>query len=188
MPNLGINVLSAGIGLRYQLQEKNASVNGVAIDTAQRALPKDWRIQVATFGGVHSKMPPYRRKLYPQISFQCGVVKQISQRHILSIGLEGNYSQALKTEVKNRVQKGDLTSEVDFKQAGITIGHELLFDKISIITQIGGYVYQPFKYHFPLYQRYGFRYYATQHLAIHLTLKTHLGVADCNEFGLAYTF
>lgn len=188
MPNLGINVLSAGIGLRYKLHEKNINSSAKQIDTTYDNVKKGWRIQIATFGGVHSKMPPYRQKLYPQVSLQCNAIKQLGKSHIVSIGLEGNYSQSLQEEVQNRLQKGDLTEKVDFKQAGLTIGHALLFGKMSIIMQIGGYLYQPFKYHFPLYQRYGFRYYATQHLAFNLTLKAHLAVADCNEFGLTYTF
>src|SRR5690606_14611622 len=72
----------------------------------------------------------------------------------------------------------NIDPNTDFKRVGLMIGHELIINKVAIETQIGYYVYQPFKNDIVIYDRLGIKYYFTKNIFANLTLKTHLFKAE----------
>ena len=53
----------------------------------------------------------------------------------------------------------NLDPNTDYKRVGIFIGHELFINRVSLEGQIGYYVYQPYKFDIPFYDRIGMKYY-----------------------------
>ena len=64
------------------------------------------------------------------------------------------------------------------------MGHELFINRISLETQIGYYVYKPFKSDAALYDRLGMKYYFSKKLYSELAIKTHGFLAEALEFGI----
>ena len=73
-------------------------------------------------------------------------------------------------------------------QLGIRGGYTLHIDQMQLFLQTGVYVLDTYQKDGLLYSRVGLRYYFTEHMAVNLSLKTHLFRADYAEFGLAYRF
>jgi hypothetical protein len=73
----------------------------------------------------------------------------------------------------------------DFKRVGITLGHELFISRVSMLVQMGVYVYKPYQeVDKRIYQRYGLKYAINSYLFAAVALKTHYGTADFMEWTL----
>jgi hypothetical protein len=72
----------------------------------------------------------------------------------------------------------------DYKRVGIFAGHELYIGKMSIVTQLGYYLYYPFDFEGRMYNRIGLKRYLGDHWFAAVTLKSHGAKAEAVEFGL----
>ena len=103
----------------------------------------------------------------------------------ITVGLDAFFDNSLKQHIRYALND----KETDYRRVGAILGHQLFYRKISLITQLGVYVYRPYKAIYqPIYQRYGLRYDLTRHTAVNFTLKTHGGQAETIEWGLGVVF
>jgi hypothetical protein len=72
----------------------------------------------------------------------------------------------------------------DYKRVGLFAGHELYIGKMSIVTQLGYYLYYPFDFEGRMYNRVGLKRYLGDHWFAAVTLKSHGAKAEAVEFGL----
>ncbi len=75
-------------------------------------------------------------------------------------------------------------ANTDFKRIGIFAGHELFINRMSIVTQLGYYVYYPFDFEGRVYNRIGLKRYFGHHWFGAITLKSHAAKAEAVEFGI----
>lgn len=185
MPNKGINIISANLGFSYLLTDRSRAdfIERPSHDAPPDEDDKKLRYNFSVFAGAREIIPIGGDK-YPFINAVMYVDKKVSKRSALLLGADFFYSWAVKQEVKTaRGLEGD--DRPDFKRAGITVGHELLVSKISLLTQFGVYVYRPFKSSGdPVYQRYGLKYYFNERFFSGVFLRAHYGVAQNVEWGL----
>src|SRR5690606_30062565 len=78
----------------------------------------------------------------------------------------------------------NVSAETDFKRIGIFMGHELMISKLSAEAHFGYYIYSPFKYLGPFYQRIGMKYHFSDDVFSSMSLKTHGAKAEALEFGI----
>jgi hypothetical protein len=78
----------------------------------------------------------------------------------------------------------DIDPDTDFKRAGMFLGYELYISKLSVLAQLGYYVYYPFDFEGQVYNRIGLKYYFGKKLFGAVTLKSHGAKAEAVEFGL----
>ena len=175
-PNKGINIVMASIGVNKKLGEKTVNLSERADSLFQSKL-----IHHIAFSSGYKDAEPIGLGKFPFVTLSWYVGKQLSPTNILNVGLDGFASWSVKEKIKfdDEVEPGD---EPDFKRVGLAVGHELLFGRVSLLTQVGFYVYRPYKSDFPIYQRYGLKYYANDHWFGSIALKSHYGVADNVEF------
>ena len=64
------------------------------------------------------------------------------------------------------------------------MGHELFINRMSLITQVGYYIYYPFDFEGRTYLRIGLKYYFGKKWFGALTLKSHGAKAEAIEFGV----
>jgi hypothetical protein len=64
------------------------------------------------------------------------------------------------------------------------VGHELFLNKVSLITQVGYYVYYPFPYEVRYYERIGLKRYFGDKWYAAVSLKAHAANAETVEFGV----
>jgi len=78
----------------------------------------------------------------------------------------------------------DVSGDEDWKRVGIFVGHELFINKMSVVTQLGYYVYYPYDFEGRFYNRVGLKRYFGDKIFGVITLKSHGAKAEAVEFGI----
>lgn len=176
-PNKGVNILTANVGCAYRITRDIP----VYYKLDENYHWKEHLTYNVNFNYAVKEIPPIGGPEYPVYDLSFYVNKQISRTNILNIGIDGFNNTALKEEMK---QENIDPKSVDNKRIGINIGHELKINRISILTQFGGYIYRPYKTDKPVYQRIALNFYLTKHTFIHYGFITHFAKADHYEWGM----
>jgi hypothetical protein len=80
-----------------------------------------------------------------------------------------------------------LSGDEDWKRVGIFFGHELRFNRVAFVSQIGYYVYWPYEFENRIYNRLGLkRYFFDDKFFASITVKAHWAKAEGAEFGIGY--
>ncbi|MDC6350000.1 acyloxyacyl hydrolase [Zeaxanthinibacter sp. PT1] len=123
---------------------------------------------------------------FPFYIFTASAEKRLGRFSAVHLGTDLFFSNFLKKLIRfQSVSFPELAvdPDTDYKRVGIFAGHELYINRMSIITQLGYYVYYPFDFEGRVYNRvglkryFGDRYYAT------LSLKSHAAKAEAVELG-----
>ncbi|MFA0962856.1 acyloxyacyl hydrolase [Roseivirga sp. BDSF3-8] len=180
-PNKGINIPGINTGIAYRLEAKEPEYK----DRPAWIIPdRRWHINILLSGGV-KEIEPLGLPRYPFMVATTYADYRASQRSALQIGIEGFFSRASREEIRwdRELQQGN---KPDYRRIGIIAGHELLINRLSIVTQAGFYIYAPYNRDKPVYQRYGLKYYWGKGGFASLMLKTHLANADAVECGVGW--
>ena len=78
--------------------------------------------------------------------------------------------------------ENNINNDLDYKRIGVYVGHELLFGRFSVQTQLGYYVYSPFDFEGRVYNRIGMKYFLSSKWFVSATLKSHAAKAEALEF------
>lgn len=120
------------------------------------------------------------------------VDKRLNPKSAIQLGVEGFFTSALRHYIRHRQSlfpNNEAIQELDdWRRVGVFVGHELFIGKLSLITQMGYYVYYPIDYMKRYYSRVGIKRYFNDHLFLSLSLKTHLARAEAMEYGIGYRF
>ena len=95
--------------------------------------------------------------------------------------------------LQDYIEFSNLENGTDFdknerQRIGVFVGHELSQNNFSFVSQIGYYIYSPFKYVSKVYERFGFKYKLSEHLFSEISMKVNLFRAEALEFGIGYRF
>jgi len=113
--------------------------------------------------------------------------KQFARKSKVQFGLDAFYMLSLKEYIKYKsvaFPNESISENTDFKRVGLFTGYELQINKFSVEAQMGYYVYSPFKFLGPLYQRIGTKYQINKTVFSSFSLKTHAANAEALEFGI----
>jgi hypothetical protein len=119
--------------------------------------------------------------------------KRMGRKSALQLGVDMFWTLTLKDYIRysstafpeNETQ---IDPNTDYKRVGVFVGHELFINQLSIETQLGYYVYRPFKEDIDIYQRVGLKYYYNRFLFSSLHLKSHAARAEAVEMGIGVRF
>ncbi|MHA7056197.1 acyloxyacyl hydrolase [Aquimarina sp. M1] len=116
--------------------------------------------------------------------------KRLNKKSSVQLGAELFFSEALERFIDYRATGnfiGDnTTGDEDSKRVGVFLGHELRINKISILTQLGYYVYYPYDFEGQVYNRFGTRYYFNDNIFGSITVRSHAAKAEAVEFSIGY--
>ncbi len=115
--------------------------------------------------------------------------KRLNKKSAIQLGAEVFFSKALERFIDFRAVGGfndGTTGDEDAKRVGIYLGHELRVNKISVITQLGYYVYYPYDFEGQTYLRAGLQYYLTKNVFGTFTVRSHAAKAEAMEFSIGY--
>ncbi|MFZ1332020.1 MAG: acyloxyacyl hydrolase [Flavobacteriales bacterium] len=178
LPNLGLNLLSASVGMAYSLGEPEPYEH--VMDTTQLDRPRRTYSVVGAFAMSETGRPESGQ--YSVYSVIGQVQWRLSKKSAISGGVDLFNKGALGTlypELKE-------VSRMAYTQAGVHGGYALLFGRGELMLQMGYYVYTPKPEAEKFYHRLGCRYTIGKHLVAHVGLKSHYAVADHWEFGFGY--
>jgi hypothetical protein len=187
VPNTSVNTFSSNLGVSYTF--KNEVKNNYIKREKDSALVFDkFRYNIAFRGGLNQgeligsdQYPFYIASFY--------VDKQIGSISALQFGSDVFFSDFLKEEIKyNSIAypERNIDPNTDYKRVGLFFGHELFINRMSLITQLGYYIYYPYEYDIRVYERIGFKRYFGDYVFGSVTLKAHGASAEAIEFGLGF--
>jgi hypothetical protein len=183
-PNSGVNTYNINLGLNYNIDKKVIR----EIDTVPVNLKfkEPIRYNFVVRSGVNeSPIIGSGQHSFFHVGFYAD--KRIGRKSALQLGTEVFFSNFYKDFIKYQsvaYPANHVDPNTDYKRVGIFIGHELFINRISLEAQIGYYVYQPYKFDIPVYDRLGMKYYLTKKIYTGLSIKTHIFLAEAMEFVL----
>ncbi len=176
-PNSGINVLSAHLGIKYILLGHDITVDYSKPSTSVK---KKWGYLVSLSSGKHEPKN-IGDGSFPFVVLSAFIDRTINNKSKFGIGLEWFYSEALR---RNLMDSQSLRSP-DPSRIGLTASHELVFGCVSLVTQAGLYLYDPYALFDTVYLRVGLRKYFN-HLFAGISVKSHAARAEAVEFTLGF--
>lgn len=183
-PNLGINIATVNAGLAYKM---NARVASMKPFEKPEPLLHPWQFSVTGIFGVSELYAAYGPK-FKAFVISGTAVKAVGKRskRLLGVGLDIFYDEA---NIESLARLGTpVTHNLEVVRPGLNVTHTLVFSHLSLIMQLGGYVYTLYKTDGYCYDRIALQYRFKKHYNLHLALKTHLFRADMIEYGIGYTF
>ncbi len=183
-PNKGMNLYAGNIGLSYYFQRpttnsyKPASLKKQDFQKITKYNEMDFTYSIS---GKTTNKEYGRGPEYFVSSFVMDFYRRYHWVGKLGGGIDLIYDSSLKEDYTEEV------SASKFMFVGVHIGHELIISKVSLIGNIGTYIYKGTPAKGSFFFRVGLKYYATKNIYANLTLKTANGFrADFIEFGLGY--
>ena len=176
LPNQGINIPTMHFGIilnpkPYILPKADT------IDKIKRKLNFDLMFSL----GIKEAYPILKNKfIVSTVSAYCN--KRLNYKSGLTLGLDYFYDPSV-----TRLVLEDLNF-IKRSKLAVTGGHELYFGNLSLLTQLGIYLYDPYKLNVAVYERYGFKYKIGKKAFSQLTMKIFFGSVDFVEWGTGYKF
>ncbi len=209
--NLYKNIgLQAGISFFHHsnsnMASPNTSTNTVAINLGiNYSFEKSAELQRHTI--IHDTIPNYKEPVKYNIAFRSGMNesdiigsgkfpfyilsayadKRLSRKSAIQFGADFFMMKYLEEYIRYKsvaYPNEHVDPDTDYRRIGVFIGHELFINKLSLEAQVGYYVYAPFGFLGPFYQRVGMKYYFSNTIFTSLTLKTHAAKAEAMEIGV----
>ena len=177
IPNLGINMATANLGLIHYFGSKYAIQKNNGTQLKNKA---GFQTFVA---GAYKKIYPPKGKTYGAGTVSFSYVHPIRQKSTWNLGVELFYDHSLQERLL-RANSSRGGSSANFRP-GIYAGYEVRLGHVGMLLNMGVYPYTTWKGDGNFYHRLGSRYYFEK-LFILMNLKTHFAKADFIEWGIGY--
>ena len=175
--------MSFQLGLNYAFNDENIEYK-LSNDTLKSTFPLKYNIAFRT-GINESDIIGSGQKPFYELSFYAD--KQFTKKSKIQLGVDLFAMYYLKEYIKFKsvaYPNENIKEDTDFKRVGLFAGYELAINKFSVEAQVGYYVYEPFDFLGPMYQRVGTKYHWNKTVFSSLSLKTHAAKAEALEFGI----
>ncbi len=182
-PNVGLNALHYGIGVVYFPNEiSNKDRNSMYLHK-KKFFAHPYLLGIKF--GIREHSLEFRETFTTWIfDFQYRIQK--NARHIWDIGLDVFSDPNYKFD---KFGKSTNSDDFDLIELGVKGGHQFLFGRVSLRTDLGVYILKPIFSEKPyFYNAVGIEYRISQEWLLRSRLKAHLNVADYMEFGVARLF
>jgi len=185
-PNTSINSITINVGVVYNFNDEEPHF--IVADSTQRntKLKEPVKYNFVFRSGVNES-DVVGSGQFPFYVVSAYADKQINQKSAFQFGADVFFSNFLKEYIYYRsvsFPEESTTGNEDYKRIGLFVGHELFVNKLSLVTQLGYYVYYPFDFEGRTYIRVGLKRYFGDKWFGALTLKAHAAKAEAVEFGV----
>ncbi|MCM4169443.1 deacylase [Arenibacter sp. H213] len=183
-PNTSTNTLALNVGLTYDL---DGGVEKEYLRTTDRAkVTEPVKLNLAFRTGINES-DVVGSGQYAFYVFSAYADKRLGRLSAIQLGTDVYFSNFLKELIRYQsvaFPEYGVQPDDDFKRVGIFLGHELFVNKMSVISQVGYYVYYPFDFEGRVYNRMGLKRYFSDKIYGAITLKSHGAKAEAVEFGI----
>jgi hypothetical protein len=195
IPNLGINIPTATIGVKYHfVSMADAAKTKDSLPSYPNKKPSfsrispSFRVAVGITEKGTAGSPKYPIYL---ASFSLNSVWHNQLR--LKVGTEWFYASGAKELIDN--QQYPLSSTQNAVGGIVYVGGEFLIGKVGLLAQAGPYIMKPYQMNHLLYTKLGFQFYlqnqnivAKNQPFIGVYVHSHTGEADFTEVGFGWNF
>lgn len=185
-PNHGINTLTCGIGLGYNLN--NASEP--QLSGGGRAPRSNARDIVFFLSYGRSQRSLYKPNFYPALTLNVNHLWWISKKTAWGIGIDGIYYGAAPFEyliIEEQWSVDQYNYSTTDKMYGCVFGsYNFRFNNTQLFAHVGAYLLYSIKPSQPVYARMGVRQHIFKNLYANFSIKASFFKAEFVEFGLGY--
>ncbi len=181
-PNRGVNLPMINLGVSRRLGDHTPAY-ATATNIEKPKLYK----RISYYLGVSNGMKTIETEgqLYDFVNLHAYTTLRLGPISGLTGGVDIFLDQATRQYIRKHLAQ----KRPDYRRMGLAAGYELFYNRLSLLGQVGVYLYRPFReLYSPVYQRIGLRYALMKHLLGNFTLKVHGGRAELIEFGLGIRF
>lgn len=180
-PNLGINLLSASLGIEFTPQ-----ISPLPLPELRKVIFNPyWEFNLMTAFSAKEITPPGEKK-YLTSSLSANIERRISAKHQLGIGYDFFFDASLAKQMTKLNHPTEGIS--DYFRNGFHISYGLRYNRVLFAFQVGRYIAEDFLPDSSIYNRLMLRIYGNKNLFFNISLKSHYGRADFSEFGIGYAF
>ncbi len=182
-PNTSTNTFAFNAGLVYDLEGERTTEFMVPERTE---VEEPVRLNLVLRSGINES-DVINSGQFPFYILSAYADKRLGRLSAVQLGSELFFSNFLKELIRFQAvsfPELDVDPDADFKRVGIFLGHELFVHKISVITQLGYYLYYPFDFEGRVYNRVGVKRYFGDRWFAALSLKSHAAKAEALELGI----
>lgn len=179
-PNLGLNLLSGEVILAFYPGK-------TLEDVRKRVTPKPYKKYEFNFwmaGGVNIN-DDLDDPVQTNYTLSISASRRINYKRNVGIGFDVFYNEYFKYDIEipeDEVTNSDLISYAAF------LSTELIVGKFRLGVQLGTYMYTPYEYEIPVYERVALRYYFIPNLFGNISVKANGATAEYIEWGLGVAF
>ena len=126
---------------------------------------------------------------HPFYIFSGYIDKRLGRKSAIQLGADLFFSNFLKGLIQYQsisFPEYGIQEDEDYRRVGLFLGHEFFVNKMSVIAQLGYYVYYPFDFEGKVYNRIGLKRYFGRKMFGAITLKSHGAAAEAVEFGIGF--
>lgn len=185
-PNTSTNTFSFNLGVNYDL---NRGELPEYIPKNREKYSEPIHLNLVLRGGVNT-MGIIGSPQYPFLTFSAYADKRLNYKSTLQAGSELFLSKAMAERIRYQsiaFPQGDTSGDEDSRRVGVFVGHQLTFDKLSVITHLGYYVYFPYEHYVnQVYNRVGLQRKITEKLWASLSVRSHWANAEAVELSIGY--
>lgn len=182
-PNTSVNTIALNVGLTYNLDQQNSEY---ITDLTDEEFKENIKFNLAFRSGINQS-DVIGSGQFPFYIFSGYADKRLNHLSALQFGADVFFSNFLKELIYYKsvaFPEEDVSGDEDYKRVGLFVGHELFINKMSVVSQLGYYVYYPYDFEGRSYIRVGLKRYLGNKLFGAVTLKSHGAKAEAIEFGL----
>ncbi len=186
-PNTSTNTIAVNAGLNYQLNYKEFPDFIHKEDSLSSTYAERIAYNFVFRGGVNEAgVIGLGQDPFYVLSFFAD--KRINYKSTFQLGVDVFFSTFLKELINFRsiaYPEDGLSGDEDYKRVGLFVGHELRFNKVAAVTQLGYYVYWPYEFENRVYTRLGLkRYFFDDNFFATVSVHSHWAKAEAVEFGV----
>ena len=181
-PNTSINSITFNLGLIYDFNGEVKYIN----DLKDEKFTEPIKYNLVFRSGINES-DVVGSGQYPFYIFSAYADKRINHKSAFQLGTDVFFSNFLKELIDYysvAFPENNVDGDEDYKRVGVFAGHELFVNKMSLVTQVGYYIYYPYDFEGRTYFRIGLKRYLGKKLFGALTLKSHGAKAEAVEFGI----
>ena len=182
-PNTSTNTLALNLGLVYDL-DGGKEMEYIFREKKKISEPIKYNLVIRT--GINES-DVIDQGQYGFVVASAYADKRLGRKSAIQLGTDVFFSNFLKELIRYQniaFPEKNVAADTDYKRVGLFLGHELFINKISIISQLGYYVYYPFDFEGRMYNRMGIKRYFGDKVFGSVTLKSHGAKAEAVEFGI----
>lgn len=183
-PNTSTNTLALNLGVNYTVDyQKSQDFLPVTVD---KKFTEKIKYNIAFRSGINES-DVIGTGQYPFYNLSFYVDKRINRKSAFQLGADVFFAEFLKELIyfySVAYPERNIDADTDYKRLGIFVGHELFINNLSLITQLGYYVYYPYDFEGRVYNRIGLKRYFGEQVFGAITLKSHGAKAEAVEFGI----
>ena len=181
-PNTSINSITINLGIVYDLNGESDYIS----DLTEEKFTQPIKYNLVFRSGINES-DVVGSGQFPFYIFSAYADKRVNQKSAFQLGADVFFSNFLKELIfYNSVAfpENNVVGNEDYRRLGIFAGHELFINRLSLLTQLGYYVYYPYDFEGRTYFRVGLKRYFGEKLFGALTLKSHGAKAEAVELGI----